>query len=159
MFTVTALAKFARQALSLLADCVIRPRLDLADFDRVRQLRLTRLVQIRDMPSAIADRAIMQVVYGTHPYAHMALGTEESLRQLNIETVRQFHSGLYCPSNATLIACGDLTADEFRQMASDMFGAWTDARHQVPEDGALSPPPPAPVHRLVLVNKVGRRAK
>ena len=61
VFTVTALAKFARQALSLLADCVIRPRLDVADFDRIRQLRLTRLVQIRDMPSAIADRAFMQL--------------------------------------------------------------------------------------------------
>ena len=74
MFTVTSLAKFAPQALSLLADCVIRPRLGVDDFDRIRQLRLTRLVQIRDMPSAIADRAFMQVVYGTHPYAHMALG-------------------------------------------------------------------------------------
>jgi len=155
VFTVTVLAKFARQALSLLADCVIRPRLDVADFDRIRQLRLTRLVQIRDMASAIADRAIMQVVYGTHPYAHMALGTEESLRQLTIETVKRFHSALYCPSNATLIASGDLTPGDFRQMATDMFGAWADAPCQIPEDGALVAPPAAPVHRLVLVNKAG----
>ncbi len=155
VFTVTVLAKFSRQALSLLADCVIRPRLAVADFDRIRQLRLTRLVQIRDMASAIADRAIMQVVYGTHPYAHMALGTEESLRQLSIETVKRFHSALYCPSNATLIASGDLTPGDFRQMASDMFGAWTDGCSQIPEDGALAAPPAAPVHRLVLVSKPG----
>ena len=94
---------------------MIRPRLDVADFDRIRQLRLTRLVQIRDMPSAIADRAFMQVVYGTHPYAHMALGTEESLRQLSIDTVKMFHSRLYRASNATLIASGDIGADEFRR--------------------------------------------
>ena len=155
VFTVTVLVKFARQALSLLADCVIRPRLDVADFDRIRQLRLTRLVQIRDMASAIADRAIIQVVYGTHPYAHMALGTEESLRQLTIETVKRFHSALYCPSNATLIASGDLTPGDFRQMATDMFGAWADGPCQIPEDGALVAPPVAPVHRLVLVNKAG----
>jgi predicted Zn-dependent peptidase len=155
VFTVTALAKFARPALSLLADCVIRPRMDVADFDRIRQLRLTRLVQIRDMPSAIADRAIMQVVYGAHPYAHMALGTEESLRQLKIETVKEFHAHLYSPSNATLVASGDLSSEEFRQMAADMFGAWLDGRPQIPEDGAISAPPPAPVHRLVLVNKTG----
>jgi predicted Zn-dependent peptidase len=155
VFTVTTLAKFARPALSLLADCLIRPRLDSADFDRVRQLRLTRLVQIRDMPSAIADRAIMQVVYGTHPYAHMALGTEESLRQLTLETVREFHANLYCPSNATLVASGDLSASDFRQMASDMFGGWTDARSRIAEDASTSSPPAAPVHRLVLVNKPG----
>jgi zinc protease len=155
VFTVTALAKFARPALSLLADCVVRPRLDVGDFDRIRQLRLTRLVQIRDMPSAIADRAIMQVVYGTHPYAHMALGTEESLRQLDIVTVKRFHADLYRPANATLVASGDLDSNQFRRMASDMLGTWADGRPQVPEDGAISPPPPAPIHRLVLVNKSG----
>jgi zinc protease len=155
VFTVTALAKFSHQALSLLADCVIRPRMDAADFDRIRQLRLTRLVQIRDMPSAIADRAIMQVVYGTHPYAHMALGTEESLRQLKLETVKEFHSHLYRPSNATLVASGDVAPEVFRQMASDLFGGWADSRPQMLEDAAIAPPPAAPVHRLVLVNKTG----
>ncbi len=155
VFTVTALAKFSRQTLSLLADCVIRPRLDVADFDRIRQLRLTRLVQIRDMPSAIADRAFMQVVYGTHPYAHMALGTEESLRQLTIDTVSTFHSRLYLASNATLIASGDIGAAEFGQLASDFFGSWIDTHPDVPEDAAIVPPPLVPVHRFVLVDKPG----
>jgi predicted Zn-dependent peptidase len=45
------------------------------------------------MPSAIADRAFMQVVYGTHRYGHMALGMEESLRQLTIDKVRTFPRG------------------------------------------------------------------
>jgi zinc protease len=155
VFTVTALAKFGPQALSLMADCIVRPRLDVADFDRIRQLRLTRLVQIRDMPSAIADRAFMQLLYGTHPYAHMALGTEESLRQLSIDTVRKFHAGLYTPSNATLIASGDISEAEFRQMAGDAFAGWADRRAHITDDAALVPPPPAPVHRLVMVNKTG----
>ena len=155
VFSVTVLAKFARQALSLVADCVTRPRLNPADFDRIRQLRLTRLVQIRDMPSAIADRAFMQVVYGTHPYAHMALGTEESLRQLTIESVALFHQRMYRPSNATLIASGDLQAGEFARMAADAFGTWSDGSSELPDDGAVAPPPPAPVHRMVLVDKPG----
>ena len=155
VFSVTALQKFAGAALSLMADCVIRPRLAVEDFERIRQLRLTRLVQIRDMPSAIADRAFMQLVYGSHPYAHMALGTEESLRQLTIDTVRQFHAGLYAPSNATLIASGDVTASEFKAMAADLFSSWGNHHSHVPEDAAVSPPPLAPSHRLVLVNKTG----
>jgi predicted Zn-dependent peptidase len=153
VFTVTTLAKFARPALSLLADCVIRPRLEGADFDRVKQLRLTRLVQIRDMPSAIADRAIMQVLYGAHPYAHMALGTEESLRQLTIDTVREFHAALYTPSNATLIVSGDLAPGQLTQMATDAFGTWVEGRAHPVDDPAMKPPPPVPVHALVIVNK------
>ena len=155
IFTMTSLSRFAPQALSLFADCVIRPRMAVADFDRVRELRLTRLVQIRDMPSAIADRAFMQVVYGTHPYAHMALGTEESLRQLTIDPVRMFHSRMYRASGATLIASGDISADEFARMAADTFGTWTDGAPEIPDDAAVAAPPSAPVHRLVIVDKPG----
>jgi len=155
VFTVTTLAKFVRPALSLLGDCVVHPRLDTADFDRIRELRLTRLLQIRDMPSAIADRAFMQVIYGAHPYAHMALGTEESLRQLTIDNVRTFHSRLYRASTATLIASGDIGAADFRQMAADVFGAWSDTLPEIADDAAMVPPPPVPVHRLVLVDKPG----
>ena len=155
LLSVTALAKFAAPSLSLLADCLIRPRLAVEDFERIRQLRLTRLVQIRDMPSAIADRAFMQLLYGSHPYAHMALGTEESLRQLTIETVRQFHADLYSPINATLIASGDIGADEFRRLATSLFSDWGNRQAHVPEDAAVAPPPVAPAHRMVLVNKTG----
>jgi predicted Zn-dependent peptidase len=141
--------------MSLLADCIIRPRLEAADFERIRQLRLTRLVQIRNMASAVADRAFMQVVYGTHPYAHMALGTEESLRQLTIETVRMFHSRLYRPSNATLVVCGDIGPAEFGRIAADSFGSWREHDGQNGEDAALVSPPSEPVHRFVLVDKPG----
>jgi len=155
VLTVTSLTRYAGRALTLLADCVVRPRLESDDFERVRQLRLTRLVQIRDLPSAIADRAFMQVVYGTHPYAHMSLGTEESLRQLSLRHVQQFHGSFYRPSRATLIAAGDLTAGEFREMASGAFSQWLAGPLRSGEDGVQTPPPSIPVHRLVLVDKPG----
>ncbi len=155
VLSVSCLARFGRQALSLMADCVVRPRLAEADFDRVRQLRLTRLVQIRDMASAIADRAFMQLVYGAHPYAHMALGTEEALRQMTIDDVRAFHERIFTPSVATLVASGEISAGEFQQMASDTFGDWTKPAAPLLADPALTPPPPAPAHRLALVNKTG----
>jgi len=57
LLTVTVLSRFLKPALSLLADIVVRPSLKDDDFERVRQLRLHRLVQLRDMPGAVADRA------------------------------------------------------------------------------------------------------
>jgi zinc protease len=155
ILAVTCLSRFGRQALSLMADCVVRPRLAESDFDRIRQLRLTRLVQIRDMPSAIADRAFMQLVYGAHPYAHMALGTEEALRQMTIEDVRKFHERVYSPGIATLVASGALSADEFQKMAAEAFAGWDRADALTEPDPALAPPPLAPAHRLALVNKTG----
>src|SRR5205823_7342306 len=140
VLTLTCLSRLGREALSLMADCIVRPRLAETDFDRLRQLRLTRLVQIRDMPSAIADRAFMQLVYGAHPYAHMALGTEEALRQMTIDDVRAFHQRIYTPSAATLIASGEISTAEFHDMASDAFGGWVAPPVSHLIDPALAPP-------------------
>jgi zinc protease len=155
VLSITCLARFGPQALSLMADCAIRPRLAESDFDRIRQLRLTRLVQIRDMPSAIADRAFMQLVYGAHPYAHMALGTEEALRQMSIDDVRAFHGRMFTPAAATLVASGEISAAEFQKIAGETFGDWTKPSTFLLDDPALAPPPSEPAHRLALVNKTG----
>ena len=58
LLTLTSLARSAPQAVALLADMIVRPRLEPRDFDRVRELRLNRLVQLRDTPSGMADRAL-----------------------------------------------------------------------------------------------------
>ena len=70
--SVTVLSRFADRALGLLADIVVRPALREEDFARVRQLRLHRLTQLRDMPGAVADRAFLKLLYGAHPVRPLA---------------------------------------------------------------------------------------
>ncbi len=53
---LTTLERSAAPSLALLADMIARPRLDAGDFERVRDLRLNRLLQMRDMPPAVAER-------------------------------------------------------------------------------------------------------
>src|SRR5439155_23711975 len=65
--SVTVLRRFADRALTILADMAARPSLAEPDFLRVRQLRLHRLVQLRDMSAAVADRAFIRLPYGAHP--------------------------------------------------------------------------------------------
>src|SRR5688500_19435457 len=57
---LTVLSRFADRGVALLAAMVRDPRLDARGFARVRDLRLTRLAQIRDMPPAPADRAFTE---------------------------------------------------------------------------------------------------
>jgi hypothetical protein len=75
----TVLSRFTDRAMALLADMVARPSLREHDFDRVRQLRQHRLIQLRDLPGAVADRTFASLLYGAHPYGHTPLGTEQSL--------------------------------------------------------------------------------
>jgi zinc protease len=106
---------------------VARPALRKEDVARVRQLRLHRLTQLRDMPSAVADRAFLKLVYGSHPYGHSPIGSEAALAGMVVDDVRTFHARAIRPSVATLIAVGNCEHLDIVQLASDAFADWQGA--------------------------------
>jgi predicted Zn-dependent peptidase len=124
-FSLTTLTRFASRGARLLADMVTLPRLLESEFLRVRQLRLDRLRQLKDVASAVAEQTFLRLVYGTHPYAHLPIGTDASLRRVTADDVVAFHARAVQPSRATLIVCGAMSHDELRQQAEDAFAGWS----------------------------------
>jgi zinc protease len=137
--SVTVLSRFARRALDLLSDVVVRPAIREEDFLRVRQLRLHRLTQMRDMPGAVADRAFLRLVYGAHPYGHSPIGTEASLAAMNVDDPRAFHARAVRPNVSTLIAVGDCDHAEMVRMAAEAFADWTGDGDGEPGNAAVLP--------------------
>jgi zinc protease len=137
----TVLGRFADRALALLGDVVARPALRDDDFARVRQLRLHRLTQLRDVPSAIADRAFVSLLYGRHPYGHTPIGSERTLMAVTAEDVREFHRRAIRPSATTLIAVGDCDHEPVRRSAEAAFGTWSDAGGPVSPGDTAWPTP------------------
>ena len=125
IFSLTTLERFSARGAQLLADLLIRPSLREADFQRVRQLRLDRLRQLKDVAPAVAERAFLKLLYGEHPYGHLAIGNDTALRALSIAEVSAFHAERFVPSQATLIIAGDMTHDAMRALADASFGDWT----------------------------------
>ena len=149
--TLTTLTKFTDVGLALLSDLAARPRFDDGEFARVRELRANRLRQLRDVPSATADRAFATALYGRHPYGHLAIGTIDALEQMRVGDVRRFHQSRYHPANAVLVVVGDEPQDIVVGRVERAFNAWATG-------GALSEavpfaPPAPPSDRLVIVNR------
>ena len=157
LLAITGLERFAPRAFEILAQMAITPRLDEREFTRVRDLRLNRLIQLRDMPPALAERAFTRLLYGDHPYGHLPIGSEESLRASTVEDVRQFHAWAYDPRRVTVIAAGDAPHDRLLSLIEQAFGSWS-ARSTT--DGpltsvSLASPPDAPATRLQLIHRAG----
>ena len=85
----TTLTRFADRGAALLSDIVSRPSLRGPDFDRVKQLRLDRLRQMKDLAPAIAERAFLRLLYGAHPYGHLAIGAEDTLSAITLDEVKK----------------------------------------------------------------------
>jgi zinc protease len=77
-----------------------------------------------------------------HPYRHRAIGTEETLRAITVEQLRQFHATHYGPRGSIVAVAGGLTKDEARQLVEAAFGDWS-AEREVPEPEIAPVQPPS----------------
>jgi zinc protease len=151
--TLTSLARFAPRGAALLSDMLIRPRLESRDFERVRELRLNRLVQIRDMPPALADRAFAQLLYPNHPYGHLPIGTEKSLREMQLSEIGAFHRSTFAPSRVTVVASGDASHEELADLVEAAFGGWAGAAASASGHPAAPTRPAGPIDRIALLHR------
>jgi predicted Zn-dependent peptidase len=154
--TLTTLSRFRSRAFDLMADIVARPQFSAHEFDRVRQLRANRLRQLRDVPSALADRSFASALYGSHPYGHLAIGTMSALEAVTLSEVVAFHRREFRPSRAVLVVVGDAAHHEIVDAANDAFSGWTDGDSGAsPSEtaGRVLQPPVDPPSRLLLVDR------
>jgi hypothetical protein len=93
-----------QDALPLMADVALRSAFPEKELDRVRQERITALLQARDDPASVATMAFSRVVFGAgHRYGTAANGTEATLKAFTVQDLRAFHSAMYRPANTVLI--------------------------------------------------------
>ena len=142
-------------ALPIMADVVLRPTFPDRELERLRQERLTALLQTRDNPSALISMAFPRLVYGlTHRYGTPAFGTAETVRALTAADLRAFHGGHYRPDNAVLIVAGDVTAGGVLPLLESAFGAWKPAGAGVAVP-SLPDVGPIKARQVFLVDKPG----
>src|SRR3990172_6249224 len=74
--TLRSLAKHLDRALDVYADVIVNPVFPQTEFDRLKNQRLTSLIQQKDRPTSIANDAYANILYTTsHPYGTNSSGT------------------------------------------------------------------------------------
>ncbi|WP_026849658.1 M16 family metallopeptidase [Gemmatimonas phototrophica] len=112
-------------AFALMADVVRRPTFPEKEFVRIRNERVTALLQEQDRGPAMADRAFAAILYGeAHPYGRSPSGVRESVESITRADIETFWRTWYRPNNATLVLVGDLTVAEAVTLATRTFGSW-----------------------------------
>ena len=115
-------------ALPVMADIILRPTFPETDLNRLRQERLTALLQARDEPESIAPMAFARLVFGpTHRYGTGAMGTNATLKAFTAADLRAFHVARYQPALSTFVVVGDISADTAVSLLEGQFGGWKNA--------------------------------
>ena len=132
---VRSLKQNATKTLDILSEIVLSPSFPENEVERVRNDRLTALLQDRDSPFRIAATVMWTDLYGSNnPYGHMAIGTEPGLKSASRDDIDKLYQAAFSPKNAALVLAGDLSEAEARKLATDAFGKWSsEGRPPLPE--------------------------
>jgi zinc protease len=141
-------------ALPIIGDVALRPTFPKDELGRLRQQRLTSLLQSRDDPSTIAALAFSRVLYGpAHRYGTATVGTAETIKSFTPEDLRAFYASAFRPDYASLLVVGDTTPNTVTPLLESTFGGWKG-------EGTVSSPRSAETaaRKLPAVEQPARRA-
>jgi predicted Zn-dependent peptidase len=141
-------------ALPIMADVALRPAFPQEELERVRQQRLTALLQARDDPATIAAQAFARVLYGkTHRYGTAMAGTANTITAVSTADLRAQYAATVRPDNSALIVVGDITPDKAMALLETAFGGWRAQPGPAPvKQPAVEPPAKREVY---IVDKPG----
>ncbi len=130
--TVTA-GRFAG-ALSLLAEVTRSPSFPKSEVSRLREERMSELLQQRTEPRGLADDMFARVCFATSSrYATPEGGVEQTVATVSRESVVRHHHRHVVPERSTLIVVGDLEVDAVMQLAEHALGGWSGAGTETPD--------------------------
>lgn len=122
----TSLSKYFPRILELLADAAINPNFTAEDFEKEKARIITGLKAQEKNVSAIAGRVQNALTYGKdHPYGEFS--TEETVNNVTLADVQQFHLEYFVPANAYLVIIGDVNYDQVVELVTENFTPWTKA--------------------------------
>ncbi|HET6437264.1 MAG TPA: pitrilysin family protein [Anaeromyxobacter sp.] len=112
------------RCLEVLAEVAISPTFPAAEVARLRRREVASLAHDLDEPAVVADRAMLEAAYGSHPYGHPPEGRARHLLRLRRAEVLGFHGQHYRPEAAILLVVGPVSADEVLAAVRRRFGRW-----------------------------------
>jgi zinc protease len=135
--------------LEVLADVVTRPTFPQAEFERLRRREQAELAHDADEPGTVADRALLDAVYGGHPYGHAVEGRGRDLARMRRRDAVAFHERWFGSEGALLVVTGSVDPGQAIEEAERRLGRWRPA--------ATPPPDLSPAirgaRRVIVVDK------
>jgi zinc protease len=79
-------------------------------------------MRVANSPSARLDEQMDAALFLNHPYGRPVIGWRHEIDKLDREGALAFYRRFYTPNNAILVVAGDITAEEVKTLAEEIYG-------------------------------------
>ena len=112
-----------RESLALLTNIVVSPNFNQDEFIKEKGVIIDEIKQQNDQPEEKLFNYFLQRVWLSSNYANSILGTERSVKNLEINDIKKFHKKNYNTENICIAIAGNLSSDIYKIFEkSDLSG-------------------------------------
>lgn len=147
------LAKDSGLMLSLLADALLRPTLQPAEFDKLRKRAIDGLANAKDSdPRQLIGLYASGWLFRGHPYGRPTGGDETSLAAIGLDDLKAFRRDQMGGDRLIIAIAGDFDPATVTRQVREAFGGWGKAAGALPQATAKAR---EQGRRVLLVDKPG----
>ena len=147
------LSKDSALMLSLLADALLRPTMDAAEFDKLRKRAIDGIANAKDSdPRQLIGTYANGWLFRGHPYGRSTGGDETSLATISLADLQAYRQQQMGGDRLIIAIAGDFDAKSMAAQVQQAFGGWAKASGALPQVEAK---PRESGRRVLLVDKPG----
>ena len=147
------LSKDSGLMLSLLGDALLRPRMEAAEFDKLKKRAIDAIASAKDGdPRGLIRNYTNAWLFQQHPYARPADGDQTSLAQISLDDLKAFRNQQMGGDRLIIAIVGDFDSAVIGKQVQSTFGSWAKAHAALPLVTAAQP---RNGRRVLLVDKPG----
>ncbi len=144
------LARDQQLMLSLLADALLAPRFEPAEFAKLRARRIELIKAAKDSdPAELIGTYGRALLFGGHPYGRPVTGSEDSLAAITHRDIGDYYRAECGADRLILVFAGDVDAAALTRAVTKAFGRWRNAGTTA---GAVGDPPRMRERRVLLID-------
>ena len=146
-FNTKVLDEHLSRAFDVLADLVLHPLFRDEDIEKEKGVILEEIKMEADSPDYLVQEIFSSNFWKDHPLGKPILGTKETVKKFERQTVLDTYTHRFAPGNIIVAAAGHLDHDQFVDLVVKHF------EHLKPAKNGFHSPAPKIDPRIVLRNK------
>ena len=132
-FNMKVLDEHVPTALEVLSDLVLNPVFASEEINRERGVILEEIKMDEDNPDYLVHEIFTQNFWKDHPLGKPILGTKETVRRFERDTLMDFYGGRFLGGNMIFSAAGNIDHDSFVEQVAQRFESLPAGQSPLPD--------------------------
>jgi predicted Zn-dependent peptidase len=121
-YYIKVLDEHLPKAIDVLSDLVLNPAFAPDDVEREKKVILEEIKMVEDTPDDLVHELFTQSFWDGHPLGRPILGSPETVEALTSDVLRAYFDGTYTAGNLVIVAVGNVTHEQMRNLVWPAFG-------------------------------------